>query len=205
MRHADDMTRFVVSRAIGEDVFDYSATWRTNSSIIGSLIGIMVRTKIDREEIVRLCVDSFNPVWRKGLEKAVFSIDDKGRIPLPEKYMGLPLGAEELRTAPRRQFFTVRNDMAFFRAWPRMQASVNFLLGWRGIRAEENLEWVVKYIQMFNAYVSPGVVFNDLNNLEFCTLNAEKSSRLRTDYMLPPNLVMEDFDYVPEVIMVSWK
>lgn len=86
-----------------------------------------------------------------------------------------------------------------------MKASFIFLLGWQGIKVEENLEWVVKYIQMFNAYVSPRVVFNDLNNLDFCILNAEKSSRLRTDYVLPPNLVMEDSDSVPEVIMVSWK
>lgn len=185
--------------------FYYSVTWRTNSLIIGSLIGVMVRVKIDREEIVRLCVDIFNPVWKKGLEKVVFSIDDKGRIPYPKKYMGLPLGVEELRTTPRWQCFIVRDNLAIFRAWPRMEASVNFLLDWRGIRVEENLEWVVKYIKMFKAYVSPGVVFNNLNTLEFCILNAEKLSRLRVDYVLPPNMVMNDPDSILEVIMVSWK
>ena len=86
-----------------------------------------------------------------------------------------------------------------------MEASVNFLLCWRGIRAKDNLDWVVKYINMFKSYVSPGVVFNDLNDLEFCILNAEKSSKLRVDYVLPPNLVMDDADSIPEVIMVTRK
>ena len=205
LRNVDDMTRFAVSRVIGEDEFDYRATWRTNSTIIGSFIGVMIRAKIGKEEIVRLCEEIFNPVWRRGLEKAVHSIDEKGRIPFPEKYMELPLDAEELKTAPRRQCLLVRNNLVFFRAWPRMEASVNFLLRWRGIRVEDNLDWAVNYINMFQNYVSPDVVFNNLNNLEFCILNAEKSSKLRTDYVFPPNLVMDNEDSVPKVIMVTRK
>ena len=42
LRKSDDMIWFAVRRAIGEEIFDYSATWRTNSSIIGTFIGIMV-------------------------------------------------------------------------------------------------------------------------------------------------------------------
>ena len=77
LRTSDDMIRFAVSRALGEEVFDYTATWRTTSSIIGSFIGVMVRAKIGKEEIIRLCFDIFSPVWRKGLEKAIHNIDDK--------------------------------------------------------------------------------------------------------------------------------
>ena len=103
LRQSDEMVRFAVSRAIGEETFDYSATWRTNSSIIGTFIGVMVKAKADKEEIIRLCFDIFSPMWRKGLEKAVRSLDDKGRIPLPERYMGVPAGDADLVTAPRQQ------------------------------------------------------------------------------------------------------
>ena len=71
LRTSDDMIRFAVSRALGKEVFDYSATWRTNKSIIGSFIGIMIRAKIGKDDIIRLCYDIFSPVWRKGLEKAI--------------------------------------------------------------------------------------------------------------------------------------
>ena len=77
LRTSDDMIHFAISRTLGEDVFNYSATWTTNSSIIGSFIGIMVREKIGKEEIIRLCYEIFSPVWRKGLEKVIRSIDDK--------------------------------------------------------------------------------------------------------------------------------
>ena len=91
LRSADDMTRFAVTRSIGEGVFYYTTTWRTNSTIIGSFIGVMIRVKIGKEDIVRLCYEIFNPIWRKGIEKAFHNIDDKFKIPLPKKYVGLPL------------------------------------------------------------------------------------------------------------------
>lgn len=86
-----------------------------------------------------------------------------------------------------------------------MEASIEFLLHWRGIRKAKNLEWVVKYIRMFNSYVHPGVVYNDLNSLNFCILNAEKTSKIKTDYVLPPNVVFDDPDSVPGLLMVTWK
>ena len=101
LRISDDMTRFAVSRALGEEVFDYSTTWRTNSSIIGSFIEIMVREKIRKDEMLRLCYEIFSPKWRKGLEKAVRCIDDKQRITLPKKYLGIPIGDVDLDTTPR--------------------------------------------------------------------------------------------------------
>lgn len=75
----------------------------------------MIWAKIERADIVRLCSNIFNPAWKRGLEKVVYSIDDKFRIPYPEKYMDLPLGVEELKTALRRQCLRVRDNLAFHR------------------------------------------------------------------------------------------
>ena len=55
LKLVDDLILFVVSRAIGEEVFYYRATWRTNISIIDSFIGVLVRAKIECEDIVKLC------------------------------------------------------------------------------------------------------------------------------------------------------
>ena len=122
------MTRFAVTRSIGKGVFDYNVTLRTNSTIIDSFIGVMIRAKIGKEDIVRLCYDIFNPIWRKGIEKVVHSIDDKFRIQLPKKYMGLPLGATDLETTHRRQSLIIRESLDFYKEWSHMEASVHFLL-----------------------------------------------------------------------------
>lgn len=205
LRITDDMTRFAVNRALGEESFDYSATWRTNSSIIGSFIGLMVRAKIPKEDIIRLCFDIFSTVWRKGLKKAVYSIDEKGRIPYPEKYMGLPEGAEELKTAPRRQSLCVREGLAFYKEWPRMEASITFLLRWRGIIVEDNKEWVPQYLKLFNVYIEPGVSFEDLSKVNFDILKSEKTSRVTLRIELPANMVSEDPEEEPEVLMITRK
>lgn len=138
----------------------------------------MVRAKIPKEDIIRLCFDIFSTVWRKGLKKAVYSIDEKGRIPYPEKYMGLPEGAEELKTTPRRQSLCVREGLAFYKEWPRMEASITFLLRWRGIIVEDNKEWVPQYLKLFNIYIEPGVSFEDLSKVNFDILKSEKTSRV---------------------------
>lgn len=78
LRLVDDLTHFVVSQAIGEGSFKYSTTWRTNKNIIGFFIGVLVQAKVVHREILNLCLDIFNPFWRKGLEKAVYNIDEKG-------------------------------------------------------------------------------------------------------------------------------
>ena len=205
MRITDDMTRFAVSRALGEEAFDYSAIWRTNSSIIGSFIGVMVRAKIPKEDIIRLCFDVFCPVWRKGLKKAVYSIDEKGRIPYPERYMGLPEGAEELKTAPRQLALSVREGLAFYKEWPRMEASITFLLRWRRIIAEDNNEWVHYYLKLFNVYIEPGVSFEDLSKINFDILKSEKMSRVAIRIELPTSMVTDGPEEEPEVLMVTRK
>ena len=87
-----------------------------------------MRAKIGREDIVKLCNDIFSPIWCKGREKAVYSIDEKFWIPLPEKYMSLPLGVADLETTPHWQSLIVRESLAFYKEWPHMEASINFLL-----------------------------------------------------------------------------
>ena len=96
----DDMTRFAMNKALGEGIFEYRYTWRTNSDIIGAFIGCLIRANIPADHIIRLCCDLFVPAWRKGLEKVVHNIDNRFWIPYPEKYMSLPIGHSELDTAP---------------------------------------------------------------------------------------------------------
>ena len=114
LKPADDLPRFTVSRSIGEKTFDYSATWRTNNSIIGSFRGIAARARVDRELILKLCLDIFSPVWKKGVEKAILSMDDKQCISLPERYMSLPTNSEDLIFAPRRQALIIRDNLNLF-------------------------------------------------------------------------------------------
>ena len=86
-----------------------------------------------------------------------------------------------------------------------MEANINFLL-WRwNIIVEENKDWIINYLQMFNAYVQPGVIFDNLNALFFNTLNSKKTSKAKANYELPPNVTKDDFNGIPEVIMASWK
>ena len=49
------------------------------------------------------------------------------------------------------------------------------------------------------------MVFYDLSELEFCAINSKKMSRKKVSFELPPYLAVDDFDEVPEEIMVSWK
>ena len=70
---------------------------------------------------------------------------------------------------------------------------------------DEGKDWIINYLTMFNAYVKPGVVFDDLNALEFHTLNSMKTSRAKVNFELPPNVTKDDSNDIPEVIMVSWK
>ena len=148
-----DMSRIAVSRVIGEGVFDYKYTWRNNSDIIGSFIGCMVIAKVNFDAIIDLHCNIFDPTWRKGLEQVVCSIDTKLRIPLPERYMELPSGLPELKVAFCFPSLIIRENYAFYREWPKMEASIQFLLRWRGIVEEENKDWLINYLKAFNAYI----------------------------------------------------
>ena len=74
-----------------------------------------------------------------------------------------------------------------------------------GIIEEDTNEWLLRYLALFNAFIKPGVKFDDLNALEFSILNIEKSNRRKLSYKLPHNVETGDSNDIPEVIMVSWK
>ena len=57
---------------------------------------------------------------------------------------------------------------------------------------EENREWLSNYLNSFNAYIQPGVIFDDLEALKFCTPNLEKTSRVKFDFEFPPNFCVDN-------------
>ena len=86
-----------------------------------------------------------------------------------------------------------------------MEASVDFLLRWRGIVATDNNQWVHGYLSMFHSYIQPGVTFGELNALNFSILKSEKTSRAKIRCELPQNMLADDSDDDPEVVMVTGK
>ena len=201
----DDMTRISISRALREGVFDYQYTWRTNSDIIGSFIGCLARAKVEAGDIIRLCHDLFVPTWWKGLEQAIHSINGKLRIPLPEKCIKLPVGSLDLEIAFHCPSLVIRESLVFYHEWPKMEASIHILLGWRRIIADDSRDWLIKYLHLFNAYIKLGVIVDNLDGLNFYTVNAEKTSGTKVDFEFPPNYYVEQPNDIPEVIMVYWK
>ena len=119
--------------------------------------------------------------------------------------MSLPIGDADLVMATRRQVLMIRESLTFFKEWPRMVASIEFLLHWRGIIALENKDWVLNYLQLFHTYIQSGVSFEDLNTLNFSILKSEKTSREKSRLPLPQNMILDDSDEDPEVIMVTRK
>ena len=201
----DDMTRFAMNKALGEGIFEYHFTWRTNSDIIGAFIGCMIRANIQADHINWLCRDSFVPAWRKGLEHTVDNIDNSFRIPYPEKYMSLPIGHPELDTAPHWQSLIIQENLAFYREWTKMEANLNFLLRWRGIFMEDNTAWLTNYLRLFKAHIQEGVTFENLDDLDFNTPNVECTSKSKLVYEFPPNYQIEDDNDTMDVIIVLWK
>ena len=46
-------------------------------ALLVSFIGVAARARVDRKNIVKLVLEIFSPTWKKGLERAVLSINDK--------------------------------------------------------------------------------------------------------------------------------
>ena len=199
----DNMTRVAVSRAIGEGVFRYDYTWRTNSDIIGSIIGCMVREKIEKWDIIRLCLNIFNPLWLVGLEEAVMSIDLYNNIPPPEIYMNTSPGPLMTYSHLFRPVIYICDLPAFHKVWDKMKASIFFLIGWRGISENDSMEWLHNYLTSTRAYIEPGTNFDHLPSLFFCIPNMDKSSKIRTEYVIPPGFQVDEELDIAEIIMVS--
>lgn len=155
--------------------------------------------------MVRLCSNLFNSVLCHGIEEAIMILDDKARVLLPETYMAYPPRSFDIAIVPRHPTLVIRDIHEFSRAWPKMEASINFLLRWRGVRDDQDCEWLLNYLNIFNSYIEPGTDLNDWVNLEFCLPNFEKSSKERTSLVFPPNFHFEDSHEISKVIMVSKK
>lgn len=119
--------------------------------------------------------------------------------------MKFPMGHPDLEAAFRRPSLVIREGLAFYREWPKMEANLHFLLHWRGIIVDESKAQLLNYLHMFNAYIQPGVTFENLDTLNFCTLNVEKTNRAKVDFEFPPNYYVEQPNDIPEVIMVYQK
>ena len=123
----DDMTRIVVSHFLGEGMFNYDFSWRTNSDIIGSFIGCLSRANIEKWDMIKLCYNVFNPIWCVGLEEAVMSIHGKCRNPLPKMYITHPPGSFELAIVPRHPSLVIQENSVFFQACLKIVSSIHFL------------------------------------------------------------------------------
>lgn len=65
--------------------------------------------------------------------------------------------------------------------------------------------WMVNYLNLHKAYVHPGVVFDNIEYLDFYTPNIEKTSREKSTFKFPPFFRAENPIVVVEVIMIYWK
>ena len=65
--------------------------------------------------------------------------------------------------------------------------------------------WIENYLNLHKAYIHPGVVFENLDNVDFCTLNIEKMSKEKLTFEFPPFFKIENLNDVVEVIMIYWK
>ena len=86
-----------------------------------------------------------------------------------------------------------------------MESYFHFLLHWRKITIGLDYEWLTNYLSLFKAYVHPVVDFDNLEMLDFCTPNIEKSSREKYYFEFPPYFQLESPNDVAKVNMVFWK
>ena len=65
--------------------------------------------------------------------------------------------------------------------------------------------WLVNYLKIHKAYVHLGVTFDNLDNLDFCTPNIEKTSREKSTFEFPPFFKAYNLSDVVEVFMIYQK
>lgn len=111
--------------------------------------------------MLRLCSNLFISVWCHGIEEAIMSLDEEARVPLPETYMASPPRIFDIDIVPRHPALAIRDIHEFSWAWPKMEASLKFLLRWRGIRADSNCVWLSNYHNIFNTYIELGTNLNN--------------------------------------------
>ena len=67
---------------------------------------------------------------------------------------------------------------------------------------ETNRDWLTNYLKVYNSYIHLGVSFENLEALIFYTPNADKTSRFKVNFELPPKFQVENPNDISKVIMV---
>ena len=116
-------------------------------------------------------------------------------------YMDRPSGSFDLAIVPRWLALVICDHAAFNQVWPKMESSIQFLK-WRGIVVDDGKEWLQSYLGLFKSYIHLGVELGNLDGLDFCTPNIEKSSKEKNSFEFPPHFQVENPNDIAEVIMV---
>lgn len=83
-----------------------------------------------------------------------------------------------------------------------MELSINFLLRWRGIIEYPLMDWLTNYLRLYDIHIHLDVNFNNLEDVEFCLPNQDRTSRGRSSYWLPPGCKATTLQEAYEIILV---
>ena len=86
-----------------------------------------------------------------------------------------------------------------------MEASVQFLLRWRRIIKDPGREWLVNYPRALDAYIHPKADLSNLEAVEFCLPNYDKSRKERSTYEFPPGSKAKNLQEASKIIIVFKK
>jgi hypothetical protein len=86
-----------------------------------------------------------------------------------------------------------------------MELSINFLLRWRGIVEDPEMDWLTNYLRVYDVDIHPDVNSNNLEDVEFCLPNYDRTSRGRSSYGLPPRSKATTLHEAMEIILAYKK
>ena len=87
-----------------------------------------------------------------------------------------PPGSFDLAMVIRSPTLVVQENVAFIKECPKTEASIQVLLRWRVNIEDERKFWLKNYLGLFKAYIHPSVDLDNIEDLELCTADMEKSS-----------------------------
>ena len=116
-----------------------------------------------------------------------------------------PLGSLIIANIPRCLALIIRDRVAFNLALPKMETCFHFLMGWRKIVLVIGTGWIVNYLTIFKAYIHLGMSLDNIDTLDFCTPNIEKTSREKSTSKFSSFFRVENPNDVVEVIMIYRK